>query len=72
MVQHIVLIMFLATLGACTREAGEDIARSICGGSGNCSYRCPDGTVTDAGFPRCPVNERDLLPPSNDNVGPPK
>ncbi|WP_417316909.1 hypothetical protein [Emcibacter sp.] len=72
MLHRTLLILFLFSLAACSREAGENTARNICSGSSNCSYSCPDGTVTDARFPRCPVNDRDLLPPANEDVGPPR
>ncbi|MFC7048407.1 hypothetical protein [Emcibacter nanhaiensis] len=72
MMQRILLILFIISLAACTREAGEEMARNICDSAGNCSYRCPDGTLTSAGFPRCPINDRDLLPPGNEDVGPPR
>jgi len=62
---HILTIFLLCiTLTAC-----EETAKDICDAASNCTYHCPDGTITDPHAPKCPINDRDLLPPSNDNVG---
>lgn len=63
------ILLFSMSLGACTKAAREGAAKNICDGVSNCSFRCPDGTITDANYPKCPINDRDLLPPQNDNVG---
>ncbi|MBL4801753.1 MAG: hypothetical protein JKY45_07640 [Emcibacter sp.] len=54
---------------ACSPLTDDEFAKDICDGVSNCTYRCPDGTITDARYPKCPVNDRDLLPPQNDNIG---
>jgi len=63
----ITTILLCGFLMACTQQGREQFAKDVCESSSNCSITCPDGTVTDARFPKCPINDRDLLPPSRDN-----
>ena len=64
----IIFLLFMSITG-CSTPTMDEVAREICDGTANCTHRCPDGTITDARFPRCPINDRDLMPPSNDNIG---
>lgn len=40
-----------------------------CRDGNNCTRLCEDGTPANIEPPYCPLNERDMLPPANDNVG---
>ena len=66
---RLTILFSCMTLAACSQPAREEMAKDICEGARNCTYRCPDGTITNPRNPKCPLNDRDLLPPQNDNVG---
>ena len=40
-----------------------------CRDSEHCTRLCEDGAPANPKPPYCPLNDRDLLPPANDNVG---
>lgn len=59
--KYLFLFVLILTLPAC--------ARIHCWDAEHCTRLCQDGTPANVEPPYCPVNDRDLLPPSNDNVG---
>ncbi len=62
-------LFFTITIVIFTTACSEKMAQEICSARDNCTLVCPDGTITNSRPPKCPINDRDLLPPPNDNVG---
>ncbi|PCI33535.1 MAG: hypothetical protein COB54_04345 [Alphaproteobacteria bacterium] len=67
--RNLIIFLLFMSITACSTPIVDEVAKEICDGASNCTYRCPDGTITDARYPVCPINDRDLLPPANDNIG---
>ncbi|PHZ85536.1 hypothetical protein [Paremcibacter congregatus] len=59
--KYLLPLLLILVLPACTRIH--------CWDSEHCTRLCDDGTPANVEPPYCPINARDLLPPSNDNVG---